>query len=71
MLIPNSEDVIDPSTSMSAIGDGATTNETVTLLNELLGHSIRLRDLYKKAHCQTSDIQFNHLRLLFGGHYKE
>ncbi len=52
-------------------GDGATTSETVTLLNELLAHSIRLRDLYKKARWQTSDIQFHHLRLLFDGHYKE
>jgi DNA-binding ferritin-like protein len=71
MPIPNSEDVIDQSTTISAIRDGAASSATVALLSELLAHTIRLRDLYKKAHRQTSGIQFHRLRLLFDGHYKE
>jgi uncharacterized protein YecT (DUF1311 family) len=41
------------------------------ILDELLGHSIRLRDLHKNARWQTSGLQFHHLHLLFDGRYKE
>ena len=37
----------------------------------MLTHSIRLRDLYKYARWQTSDLQFHRLYLLFNGHYQE
>ena len=47
------------------------TDKTVALLEELLTHTIQLRDSYKSARWQTADIQFRHLRLLFNSHYKE
>jgi starvation-inducible DNA-binding protein len=40
-------------------------------LEELLAHSVRLRDMYKRARWQTADIQFRVLRLLFDDHYRE
>jgi len=46
-------------------------HQTIVLLNELLTHTLPLRDLYKGARCQTADIQFRHLRPLFDVHYKE
>jgi len=53
------------------MGGRATDRETGRFLNELLAHSIRLRDLYKKARWQTTDLQFHRLRLMFETHYKE
>jgi starvation-inducible DNA-binding protein len=70
MLISNSDDTFDPS-MVTPSGDGRVARKTVALLDELLAHSIRLRDLYTNARWQTTDIQFRHLRLLFDGHYKE
>jgi starvation-inducible DNA-binding protein len=70
MLISNSDDTLDPSNGSPIVG-GGTTSKTVTLLDELLAHSVRLRDLYKNARWQTSDIRLQHLRLLFDEHYKE
>src|SRR6201998_2463749 len=46
-------------------------SSTADLLDELLAHSIKLRDLYKSARWQTADIQFRSLRILFDDHYKE
>jgi starvation-inducible DNA-binding protein len=46
-------------------------SETVEVLEELLAHSIHLRDTYKNARWQTADLQFRSLRQLFDGHYKE
>ena len=40
-------------------------SETVEVLEELLAHSIHLRDLYKNARWQTADLQFRLLRELF------
>jgi DNA-binding ferritin-like protein len=72
MFSSNSENTIDPSIDTPSIGDGRTTgNAVVALLDELLNHTIRLRDLYKNARWQTGDIRFHHLRLIFEGHYKE
>jgi DNA-binding ferritin-like protein len=45
--------------------------QTVAVLEELLGHSIRLRDLYKYARLHTCDVQFRRLRELFDANYKE
>jgi starvation-inducible DNA-binding protein len=50
--------------------DGAS-RRTASLLEELLVHSIKLRDLYKSARWQAADIQFRGLRVLFEDHYKE
>jgi starvation-inducible DNA-binding protein len=48
-----------------------TAHKTIVLLDELLTHTLRLRDLYKSARCQAADIQFRHLRPLFDTHYDE
>lgn len=61
---------IDP----SALTRTTSTNgssDTVEVLEDLLAHSIHLRDLYKNARWQTTDIQFHRLRQLFDGHYKD
>jgi starvation-inducible DNA-binding protein len=44
---------------------------SVAALNRLLAHSMALRDLYKKAHWQTSGATFYELHLLFDKHYSE
>ncbi|HME40700.1 MAG TPA: hypothetical protein VKG63_17225 [Steroidobacteraceae bacterium] len=44
---------------------------TLLLLDELLTHSIGLRDLYKSARRQSSDISSGRLRVVFDEHYKE
>jgi starvation-inducible DNA-binding protein len=46
-------------------------SRTLALLEELLAHTIRLRDLYKSARRQTSDMPTSRLRLVFDDHYKE
>jgi len=71
MLISNSGNTFDQSMVTPPTGDGRASSKTVTFLDALLAHSIRLRDLYTNARWQTADIQFHHLRLLFDGHYKE
>ncbi|HTC52826.1 MAG TPA: DNA starvation/stationary phase protection protein [Steroidobacteraceae bacterium] len=43
----------------------------VAALNRLLAHTTALRDLYKKAHWQTSGATFYELHLLFDKHYEE
>ena len=48
-----------------------TAHKTIVLLDELLTHTLRLRDLYKSARCQSADLQFRHLRPLFDTHYEE
>jgi starvation-inducible DNA-binding protein len=48
-----------------------TSHKTIVLLDELLTHTLRLRDLYKSARSQAADIQFRHLRPLFDAHYEE
>jgi starvation-inducible DNA-binding protein len=49
----------------------STADKTVVLLDELLTHTLPVRDLYKSARCQAADIRFRQLRLLFDTHYKE
>jgi starvation-inducible DNA-binding protein len=44
---------------------------SVTALNRLLAHAMAMRDLYKKAHWQTSGPAFYALHLLFDKHYQE
>ena len=48
-----------------------TTDKTIVLLDELLTHTLAVRDLYKNARCQADDAYFRHLRPLFDTHYKE
>jgi starvation-inducible DNA-binding protein len=47
------------------------THQTIVLLDELLTHTLPLRDLYKGARCQTVDTHLRHLRSLFDTHYRE
>jgi starvation-inducible DNA-binding protein len=42
----------------------------VVALNRLLAHAMAMRDLYKKAHWQTSGATFYSLHLLFDKHYQ-
>jgi starvation-inducible DNA-binding protein len=46
-------------------------HKTIVLLDELLTHTLPLRDLYKSARCQAADIHLPHLRPLFATHYEE
>jgi starvation-inducible DNA-binding protein len=55
---------------VTSVGD-FTAHKTIGLLDELLTHTLLLRDLYKSARCQTADIHLRHLRPLFDTHYKE
>src|SRR5690606_2831644 len=43
-------------------------HRSVGALNRLLAHSMALRDLYKKAHWQTSGATFFELHRMFDGH---
>ena len=43
-------------------------HRSVAAMNRLLAHSIALRDLYKKAHWQTSGATFYELHRLFDNH---
>jgi starvation-inducible DNA-binding protein len=45
--------------------------QSVAGLNRLLAHSMAMRDLYKKAHWQTSGTTFYDLHLLFDKHHGE
>lgn len=46
-------------------------HRSVAALNRLLAHSMALRDLYKKAHWQSSGATFYELHLLFDKHHAE
>jgi starvation-inducible DNA-binding protein len=46
-------------------------HRSVSALNRLLAHTMALRDLYKKAHWQTSGPTFYELHLLFDKHHDE
>src|SRR4030095_14226992 len=43
--------------------------KSVAALNRLLAHTMAMRDLYKKAHWQTSGPSFYELHLLFDKHH--
>lgn len=44
---------------------------SVAMLNRMLAHTMAMRDLYKKAHWQTSGATFFELHQLFDKHYGE
>lgn len=46
-------------------------HQSVAALNRLLAHTMAIRDLYKKAHWQTSGSTFYELHLLFDKHHDE
>jgi starvation-inducible DNA-binding protein len=68
-MVGTNRNVTHESRVMSA--GHATTDKTIAILDELLAHTIPLRDLYRSARCQTAGIDSHHLRPLFDAHYKE
>lgn len=62
---------LDRPTGINPPASKGESSRTVEVLQVLLAQSIHLRDLYKNARWQTADIQFQRLRQLFDGHYKE
>lgn len=46
-------------------------HRSVAALNRMLAHASAIRDLYKKAHWQTSGATFYELHLLFDKHHEE
>src|ERR1700740_1914266 len=70
----NEESVIQPFGSLVASRLGLSEqvrHKSVAALNRLLAHTMAMRDLYKKAHWQTSGATFYELHLLFDKHYGE
>jgi hypothetical protein len=58
------------SPATSSVG-GFAAHKAIVLLDELLTDTLFLRDLYKSARCQATDIHLRHLRPLFATHYEE
>ncbi len=56
---------------VSGAAAGADSRTRLAVLEELLTHSIRLRDLYKNARRQIPSDQFGALRRMLDDHYKE
>src|SRR5262252_5533794 len=68
------ESIIQPFGSLVASRLGLSEqvrHKSVASLNRLLAHTMAMRDLYKKAHWQTSGATFYELHLLFDKHYGE
>jgi starvation-inducible DNA-binding protein len=71
MLESNSDATVEAYETASALAHEGSSRRTAALLDDLLMHSLQLRDLYKSARWQTADVQFRGLRALFDDHYKE
>ncbi len=69
MMFVSDRDVPEDWTIPSAAD--STTDKTIALLNDLLTHTLAVRDLYKSARYQAADIHVRHLRPLFDTHYQE
>jgi len=70
----DSEKILQPFSSLQAVRIGLhaqVRRHSVRALNRLLAHSMALRDLYKKAHWQTSGRAFYGLHLMFDKHYEK
>jgi starvation-inducible DNA-binding protein len=71
MRYSQSESIVDEP-SAAPLGAGARDcREMIAVLNDLLVDSIHLRDLYRNARRQNTDIDFHSLRQLFDNHYRE
>ena len=68
MFVPDRD--VPQAWAIPSAADSAT-DKTIALLNELLTHTLAVRDLYKSARCQAADIHVRHLRPLFDAHYQE
>jgi starvation-inducible DNA-binding protein len=74
LLHPEHSPVIQAFGSLAPVRLGLTEqvrHRSVAALNRLLAHTMALRDLYRKAHWQTSGATFYGLHLLFEKHYGE
>jgi starvation-inducible DNA-binding protein len=71
MLESNSDATVEAHEAAFTVAHGGSSRRTAALLDDLLMHSLKLRDLYKSARWQTADMQFRGLRALFDDHYKE
>jgi DNA-binding ferritin-like protein len=71
MLFAENETTIDSSIVAPPRETAVASVKAIEVLSELLTHSIRLRDFYKYARWQTSDLQLHRLYLLFDSHYLE
>jgi starvation-inducible DNA-binding protein len=58
-------------TAAAATAADSVSRTPLAVLEELLTHSIRLRDLYKNARWQIPSGQFGGLRRMLDDHYKE
>ena len=71
--VPEDDPIIQSFGSLEAVRIGLSPQvraRSVAALNRLLAHTTALRDLYKKAHWQTSGPTFYELHLLFDKHYE-
>jgi starvation-inducible DNA-binding protein len=71
---PESSPVTQPFGSLTPVRLGLADSvryRSVATLNRLLAHATAIRDLYKKAHWQTSGANFYELHLLFDKHCDE
>jgi starvation-inducible DNA-binding protein len=74
LLHPEQSPVIQAFGSLAPVRLGLSDvvrHRSVAALNRLLAHTMALRDLYRKAHWQTSGPNFYALHLLFEKHYGE
>lgn len=74
LLHPEQAPVIQAFGSLAAVRLGLNEqvrHRSVAALNRLLAHTMALRDLYRKAHWQTSGSSFYGLHLLFEKHFRE
>jgi starvation-inducible DNA-binding protein len=67
---PTNHPRITPAGAAATAADAAS-RTPLAVLEEMLTHSIRLRDLYKNARWQISSGQFGGLRRILDDHYKE
>src|ERR1700754_2030395 len=73
-MTPGSEAVEQPFGNLHPVRIGLPAearHRSVSALNRILAHSMALRDLYKKAHWQTSGAAFYALHLMFDKHYEQ
>ena len=69
MIVPNNMRIAP--NVVAAAAAGAASRTTGAVLEELLTHTIRLRDLYKNARLQMPSAQFGELSRTLNDHYQE
>lgn len=72
--VADATDVQQPFGHVVAVDIGLSTevrHASIAALNRLLAHALALRDLYKKAHWQTSGATFSQLHALYDEHAGE